>query len=108
MKKIISASLVCLLLVGMVLVLASCGNKLSGTYEGPISTYEFKRNGDFVRKSGAVSVSGTYEIEENDDGDLTITFFYGEDEDDDKDGIPQSFEKGDDFIRISGVKYEKK
>ena len=45
MKKIISALLVCVLLVGCMFALASCGKTLSGTYEAKIIgtgvSYEF-------------------------------------------------------------------
>ena len=46
MKRILSATLACLLLVSMVIVLASCGGGLSGTYEasknGETQTLVFK------------------------------------------------------------------
>ena len=46
MKKVISMTLVCVLLLGCVFALASCGKTISGTYELALSednktTYEF-------------------------------------------------------------------
>ena len=116
MKRIISTLLVCVLLVGCVLTLASCGTRLSGTYsaESEImgqsieTSYTFKGKNVTVEVKTTVlgvvnseSVEGTYEI----DGD-EITFTM------EKDGETESqtvtFEKGDDYIKLAGVKYTKK
>ncbi len=122
MKKIVSMLLACILLVGTMLSLASCGNNLSGKYEGEINimvasynvSYEFK--GSNVKVTRTVSsmfsddesfvINGKYEIAENEDGKLEITFEY-ETEDDVINGGTFPFEKGDGYIKISGIKYEK-
>lgn len=79
MKKILSAVLVCVLLVGCVFTLASCGG-LSGTYEGTLCDLKFK--GDKVTVIvGEHELTGEYEIEKDDDGNKTISFdFVDEDE----------------------------
>lgn len=93
MKKIISTLLVFVLLLGCVLTLASCGKTLSGTYEredlGVKTSYTFKgKDVTFESKAtvlGSVvttTKTGTYEIEETDDG-LEITFTWVEEGKDD-------------------------
>ena len=79
MKKILSALLVCVLLVGCVITLVSCGG-LSGTYEGTLCDLKFK--GDKVTVIiGDNELTGKYEIEEDDKGNKTISFdFVDEDE----------------------------
>ena len=108
MKRIISTILVCVLLLGCVLTLASCGKKLRGTYvceeDGASISYTFKGKkftaemkwGDTV----VDDIEGTYKI----DGDK-ITFTYevdGEEVEEECD-----FEKGKGYIEIDGDKYEK-
>ena len=109
MKRIISTLLVCVLLLGCVFSLASCDKIVMGTYELDAivgsKTYEF----------GLTKVSITYEVLGQDttiegkysiDGDeITFTF---EDEDKAKDYAGTfSFEKGEDYIKIGGIKYTK-
>ena len=105
MKKIISTLLVCVLLLGCVLTLASCGKKLRGTYVMEIggvelASYTFKGKKVTV-KSGSVTTEGTYKIK----GDkITITMeVEGEEFEEEYD-----FEKGKDYIKIDGVELKKK
>lgn len=119
MKRIISLVLVAVMLV---CVLASCGKKVaSGSYEAELSvlgqsagvTYTFKGN-KIVAESkvevlgfeNTTSAEGTYEIVENDDGDLEIKIDFDDETEIFRDGT-YSFSEGDDYIKISGVKYEK-
>ena len=121
MKKVISVLLVCVLLIGTVCALASCGGKtLSGTYKRDglfvDTTYTFTKNEVTIKNSvgGAVSFESkaTYVIEEKEDGSFTITFTYAEGEtpDDDLKGT-QSFTEGKEgdvqYIKIGGVQYNK-
>ena len=119
MKKIVSLILVLTLAVGMVLTLASC-NMLNGTYTNENLNISYKFTGKKVTKTveatflGATTkteTEGTYKIEENADGDMTISFNWnsdGEDNEDSATDVAVSFEKGDDYIKIWGVKYTKK
>lgn len=111
------------LVVAMVCVLfAACGNKLSGTYKGKVDAfglagaevvYDF--SGSKVTVTATASIlgfektvesDGTYEIAENEDGDLEITFTF-EDDDAEKYSGTFSFSEGEDYIKIAGAKYEK-
>ncbi len=117
MKKIISAVLVCALLVGCVFALASCSKKLSGTYEADAlvagASYEFK--GSKVTITAEVlgfekSFEGKYEITENDDGDTVIIFTFENDDAEKYDGefsFSEGEEDGKKYIKIGGVKYVK-
>ena len=80
MKKFLSAALACLMLVSMVLVLASCGGGLSGTYvyeeDDMKATLVFK--GDKVTATteydGEVMMEMEYTYELNDDKtEMTLT-----------------------------------
>lgn len=115
MKRIISAVLVCVLLVGAMFSLASCGNMLVGKYELDLAVveieYEFALlNKVTVKGSPIVGddyvIEGTYKIAENDKGETEITFTFEKENDDVKSGT-FSFSKADDYIKIGGVKYEK-
>ena len=74
MKKIISSILVCVLLVGVMFSLVSCGNNLSGTYEGKL--FDLKFSGSKVTVIvGETELTGTYEIKTDDETDKkTISF----------------------------------
>lgn len=127
MKKIISTVLLCVLLVSSLFVLASC-NTISGTYAGTLDvgiasytvTYEFKGNDVTVSSKLSTvigdltpaSVSGTYELGEDEEGNKTITFDYSSEDDVDgaeEEGVAVSFNQGSDddgkYIEIAGVKY---
>ena len=114
MKRIISALLVCVLLVGAMLTLASCGTMLSGKYELDVAlaevVYDFSMNKVSVTVSPIIGddyvVEGTYKIAENSEGETEITFTFEKEDDNAKSGT-FSFSKGDDYIKIGGLKYEK-
>ena len=123
MKKVLSAVLACVLVLGMMFTLVSCGKKLSGAYEAEVDialasyevTYDFSGSKvEVTRKStllGAsfepVVINGTYEIAEDEEGKLTITFEYEGKEDEVVKGGTFAFEEGEDYIKIGLVKYEK-
>ena len=72
MKRTLSALLLCVLLVGVVFTLTSCGG-LSGTYEGKLGfSLKFKGN-DVTVIAGEKELTGTYEIKEA-NGNKTISF----------------------------------
>ena len=82
MKKILSLTLACALILAMALTLVSCGG-LSGKYEGTgITLFDLKFSGSKVTViMGDKELKGTYEIEEKDNGKKTISFdFVDEDE----------------------------
>ena len=103
MKKIISTVLVCVLLLGCVLTLGSCGSILMGEYEldavvGGV-TYDFKLTKVEITAEllgQETTIEGSYKIAKNDKGETEITFTF-EDEDNAKEYAGTfSFEKGDD------------
>ncbi len=129
MKRVLSSILVCVLLIGSLLSFASCGKKtVSGTYEGSLNlgfvaytvTYSF--NGNNVEISSQLTsavgslnptvINATYEIAEDEEGNMTITFDYGEAEAGDgmeEEGVALSFTEGAEggvkYIKIAGIKY---
>lgn len=80
MKKFLSAILVCVLLVGTMLSLVSCGNSLSGTYEGLLFDLKFKGSKVTIILADEEVLTGTYEIEEE-DGKKTISFDFVDEDD---------------------------
>ena len=130
MKKIISSILITVLLVGSLFTLASCGTFVVGTYEGEVDivvakyvvTYEFKGNQVTVTSKissalGSYSsnpISATYKIGEDEDGNKTITFNYGDKEPGEgaaEGGVALPFAQGTEdgvsYIKIAGIKYNK-
>ena len=120
MKRILRLALSAVFIVGCVFVLASCGKRPSGTYtyedtKGAITQiYEFSRKTYKVYYSGnvadfgesLVSEEGTYKVSKASDGSLQITFTVvaaGKEITVD----PLSYEKGDGYIMIDGIKYIK-
>ena len=79
MKKIISLTLLCVLLIGTLLTLVSCGG-LSGTYEGTLVDLKFSGSKVTVIM-GDKELKGTYEIEKKDNGKKTISFDFIDEED---------------------------
>lgn len=78
MKKVLSAILMCAILVCSLFALVSCGNELSGTYEGDDGKFSF--DGDKVTYvipasflTAEMRLDGTYEIVEEEDGKTFIT-----------------------------------
>ena len=103
--------------------LASCGTKISGTYEAEASAFgtggktTFEFSGSDVKMTVTVmllgqeeskSFEGIYEVIEKEDGSLAITFDFGEkaEEADMSGEIP--LEIGEDYIKIAGIKYTEK
>lgn len=120
MKKIVSALLVCVLLVGCMLSLASCGKTLNGTYKGTglLSGTSYAFDGNKVTITVEVPIledivlEGTYEITKNDKDEEVIIFSFGEDtEDSEKYSGEYSYSEGNEgdtkFIKIGGVQYNK-
>ncbi len=118
MKRIISTLLVCVLLVGCVMTLASCGGTIIGTYKSGTTTIEFSLNK--VTITDEVEILGTvisktyeaqYEIKDGDDG-KTIVFTYEGDADQHLSlSGEKTFEKGEvdgeKYIKIGLIKYVK-
>ncbi|MBQ7343152.1 MAG: hypothetical protein IJW53_00120 [Clostridia bacterium] len=115
MKRIISTILVCVLLLGCVMTLASCGKTLSGKYTDAlaVTSYEFKGSKYTLTVDniiGADTVTeGKYKIAENDEGDLKITFTWEEDgeEKTQTESFSSGEEDGVEYIKIGIVKYTK-
>ena len=118
MKRVISALLVCVLLVASVFAMASCGKMLSGKYEldAAVAGAAYTFSGNKVTVTVEVlgfekNFEGTYKIGENDDGDTVITFDFDEDKDASKYEGEFSFSDGEEdgvkYIKIGGVKYTK-
>jgi major membrane immunogen (membrane-anchored lipoprotein) len=120
MKKTIRIVALMLVLVMSVCALASCGKKLSGKYEGKLEvlgqsvsvTYDF--SGSKVEITTKATILGSvnteteeaeYEIVENDDGTMEITFITVEDGKEVKDTL--TFEEGEDYIKLGGIQYNK-
>ena len=116
MKKIISTLLVCVLLVGCVFALASCGKTLSGTYKDALTgltTYEFKGSKVTITAGAGnftTTVEGKYEITTNDKDEEVIIFTF-EDEDAEKYSGEFAFAEGKEgdteYIKIGILKYNK-
>ncbi len=114
--RIVAALLVALTLC---LCLASCGNTLKGTYTADFAGTGTKLVFDgkdvtisyIVAGKELASIDATYEIKDDE-----ITFKFVEADGEEKSMLeelaeelekPVSFEKGDDYIKIADVKYEK-
>ena len=122
MKKIISAVLVCVLLVGCIFALASCAKTLNGTYEMGSgvagASYTFKGSNVTITYKflgTETEIKGTYVISEDEEKGqiITITIADEDAEADDADkyeGVHTLVEgtEGDKkFIKIDGVQYNK-
>ena len=110
MKKILCAALV----VIMMLSLVACGMQLKGEYRteevfGSYVSYTFSGNKvtvkTFVVGVKALELEGTYEINK-DANEITITYANGDEAEDNEDVVSgtQSFEKGEDYIKIGALK----
>ena len=122
MKKTLRFIAVAMVAVMLCLTLASCGKTISGKYEAEIdvllasytATYEFSGNKvEITKKSTTIlgtvdtlTLNGTYEITEKDDGTMEITITLENDDDDIKSGT-YVFEEGENYIKIGLVKYDK-
>lgn len=118
MKKIISTILACVLLVGSLFALTSCGKSITGKYEANLVaaevTYEFGMFGKVTCTIDPILgdetvVEGKYEF--NDAGDkITITF--EGDSDDAKEyageyNFSSGVEDGQEYIKLDLFKFEK-
>lgn len=111
MKKSVKILAVVMVALMLCLTLASCGKRLSGTYETIGKKMTFDGKNVSVEYLSLVTFTGTYEIK---DGKISFDFT-GEDEEDQekyKDFLDTltskvDFEEGDDYIKIGGVKYTK-
>ena len=111
MKKTISLSLICLVLVCSLLSLTSCSSMLMGKYTGDIViakiTYEFDLLGKVTKTTDpiigdSVTIEGKYEI--NDDG-TKITFTF--DDEAETLNFVRGEEAGVQYIKIGNFKYDK-
>ena len=117
MKKIISMTLVCMLLIGCVLTLASCGKTLSGKYSVGSgvagTTYDFSGKNvtiTFYLFGTETTAEGTYEITIDENDKEIITFTFENEDAEDYNGefsFVEGTEGGVDYIKIGGIKYEK-
>ena len=130
MKRIISLALILAICLSALLLLTACGSGIpSGTYKGVMGD-EFKVDGNKMKNvvefaGESYSVVFTYEIDKNekDEETITLTFEkveYSGDNEIVKGVISEiekgyaneasntgTFEKGDGYFRINGVKYTK-
>ncbi len=111
MKKVISLVLVCVLLVGCVCVLASCGGP-AGKYEAGTSTYEF--DGKNVKYTWKLEIGtntitneqkGTFEVKVEDDGDKVIVFQWEDKTESETLSYAAGTEEGTNYIKIGGIQY---
>lgn len=117
-NKVLTLALIAIMLVGS---FAGCGKSVSGSYEAEIEffgqswkvTYTF--SGKKVEAESKVTIlgnvenktsTGTYELVENADGSLEITFDFEDESDIFKDGT-YTFAEGEDYIKIGDSQYNK-
>ena len=117
-KKLLTVVLTVVMLISS---FAGCGKSLSGSYETELKllgqswkvTYTF--SGKKVTAESKVTLlgnvetntyNGTYEIAENADGSLEISFDFEEESDLFKDGT-FTFTEAEDYIKIAGSQYNK-
>ena len=121
MKKLIRVLALSLVAVMLCAAFAACA-KVSGAYTAEIdlwlakgtATYDFTSaskvtltlKGELLGQVSTKSYEGKYEITENDDGTMEITFNM-ENGDDAIKSETLTFEQGDDFIKIGLFKYNK-
>ena len=119
MKKFTKIIAIVLVLTTLVCVFASCGKKLSGKYSGELNigiasykvTYNFsgskvtvtQTSSNIITGSSTSEVTGKYEITESDNG-MEITFTFDSESDVAK-SATYSFEEGEGYIKINGIKY---
>ena len=114
MKRIISTILVCVLLLGCVMSLASCGKMLTGKYKAELVigevTYEFKFGGKVILTVDPIlGDTKTYEGKYNFNKDTNeITFVFEAEDLEDYNGTKdflQGEEEGVKYVKIGGFKY---
>lgn len=112
MKTTVKVVSVALVIVMLAAVLASCGSTIMGTYSNQSSgilgtngaKYEFKAGGKVAITTTIVNQNNTTEAKYKIEGDK-ITFTY--ENDGDTKSTTHSFEKGDGYIKIDGIQYDK-
>ena len=111
MKRIVKIMALALAIVTLATLLVSCGG-LSGKYKNLTTSFEFKGSKVIIDVLGlGLDIEGKYEIKDDkisfefdtDDIDNTVAKAAVEEFND----IEFDFEKGDDYIKIGGVKYTK-
>ena len=122
MKKTIKLVSWLLVVATLCLAFASCGKRLSGSYEAEAEVLGQSASVTYTFSGKKVSVEaktvllgtvnsevyeGTYEITEDKDGKMEITLTFETEGDSVKSGT-FTFEEGEDFIKIGGIKYTKK
>ena len=114
MKRILSALLVCVLLVGCVFALASCGKTLSGEYKESLTgnvVYKFSGSKYTMTVDNIIGddtvVEGKYEINEE-DGKITFTYEADGEEKTSTENFSSGEEDGVEYIKIGMLRYNKK
>ena len=116
MKKILSLVLALTLVFCMLCTLTSCKKTLEGTYRDAsgITVYEFSKKAVTLRVEvfgvGVQSFEGTYKINENKGGEMTITFDFTSEEAEGYTGefdFSEVSENGEDYISIGVIRYNK-
>lgn len=124
MKVLTKVLTVVLAVTLLCFVFASCAETLSGTYTGEVNfgigkaSAEYKFSGSKVTItyegglfgfSGSHELEGTYEINEKEDGSKTMTITISTDDSNaSKFSGTHSYEKGDGYIKLDGIQYNKK
>ena len=121
-KTIMRATTLALIAVLLLCMLTACGRRVpAGAYEAELEvfgqswnvTYTFK--GNKVTATNKITLLGTvttetaegkYEIIENADGTMEISFDFGEESESFKDGT-YTYEEGEGYIKIGEFKYTK-
>ncbi len=110
MKKIISALLVSVLLIGVILTLASCASIDDGSYVGANGTVVAISGDSYTVKAseGQEEISYTFEIKDNetnpDKQEIHLTVASGASK---GEKLVFSYEKLEDGFAVNGVKYTK-
>ena len=113
MKRIISIALVCVMLMGCVFALASCGGGLSGEYKESITgniVYKFSGSKytqtiDNIIGDDTV-IEGTYEINK-DEGKIIFTYESNGEEKTATENFSEGTEDGVDYVKIGILRYNK-
>lgn len=118
MKRIVSAFVVCLLLVSCVFAFTACGAMISGEYKDAlnVTTYKFSGNKVTITVDNIIGedtvLEGKYSIEKDEEDNRTITFTFESTEEDADDysgtfSFKEGEEEGKKYIQIGLFKYYK-
>ena len=120
-KRFFKLAAILLVAVMMLPIFASCGKKLSGSYQADVSilgqgmevTYTFKGSKleavskvTLLGNVNTTTTEGTYEIVENEDGSMDIVIDFEEESTAFKDGT-YTLTEAEDYIKIGAFKYKK-